>query len=339
MTFLDLYEKHLYARRLVPRSVDYIKARLICFGDWLRREKKKEDHREVTLQDLLDFHSMLRAKRRKLTGEPISAEYCNTHLYALRGYYQFLHQTGRVLINPCADLPQLRSPKPLPKGVLTPSQAMQLLQQPNVLTLFGFRDRVILEVLYSTGLRGLEVCRLSIYDLDLNDGTLTVRKGKGGRDRVVPLGKVATQYLREYLGNVRPKMMARMPHPEAVERLFFSAQRHPLHPQMLYHLVRKSRKKAGLPHTVSTHSLRHTCATEMLRGGASIRHVQEMLGHSQITTTQVYTRVVPSDLQKVHAKTSPSERLKKIEAPTFIFTGMWHESTPHGPRKRRRKRR
>jgi hypothetical protein len=181
--------------------------------------------------------------------------------------------------------------------------------------------------------------QLSIYDIDLNDGTLTVRKGKGGRDRVVPLGKVATQYLREYLGNVRPKMMARMPHPDAVERLLFSAQRHPLHPQMLYHLVRKSRSKAGLPHTTSTHSLRHTCATEMLRGGASIRHVQEMLGHSQITTTQVYTRVVPSDLQKVHAKTSPSERLKKIDAPTFTFTGMWHESTPHGPRKRRRGRR
>jgi len=344
MMFLDLYEKHLYSRRLVPRSVDYIKARLAHFGDWLRREKRNDDPREVTLQDLLDFHAMLRQKRRKLTGQPISAGYCNTHLYALRGYYQFLHQTGRVLIDPCADLPPLRAPKALPQGVLSAGQAMRLLQQPNVLTLFGFRDRVILELLYSTGLRGLEVCRLSIYDLDLNDGTLTVRKGKGGKDRVVPLGKVAAQYLREYLGNVRPKMMATMPHPDAVECLFFSMQRRPLHPQMLYYLVRKSRNKAGLPHTTSTHSLRHTCATEMLRGGASVRHVQEMLGHSQITTTQVYTRVVPSDLQKVHAKTSPSERLKKIEAPTFAFTGMWHEHTPHGPRKRsvrrsRRKRR
>ena len=338
MMFLDLYEKHLYARRLVPRSVDYIKARLIHFGDWLRREKKNDDSREVTLQDMLDFHAMLRRRPRKLTGQPISAGYCNTHLYALRGYYQFLHQTGRVLIDPCADLPPLRAPKALPQGVLSASQAMKLLQQPNVRTLFGFRDRVILELLYSTGLRGLEVCRLSIYDLDLNDGTLTVRKGKGGKDRVVPLGKVAAQYLREYLATVRPKMMATMPHPDAVERLFFSMQRRPLHPQMLYYMVRQNRRKAGLPHTVSTHSLRHTCATEMLRGGASVRHVQEMLGHSQITTTQVYTRVVPSDLQKVHQKTSPSERLKKPLAPTFAFTGMWHDHTPHGPRKRRRKR-
>lgn len=339
MMFLDLYEKHLYSRRLVPRSIDYIKARLSHFWDWLRREKRVDDPREVTLQDMLDFHAMMRRKRRKLTNQPLSANYCNTHLYALRGYYQFLHQTGRVLVDPCADLPPLRAPKALPQGVLTAAQAMKLLQQPNVLTLFGFRDRVILELLYSTGLRGLEVCRLSIYDLDLKDGTLTVRKGKGGKDRVVPLGKVTTQYIREYLANVRPKMMATMPHPDAVERLFFSMQRRPLHPQMLYYLVRKSRNKAGLPHTTSTHSLRHTCGTEMLRGGASVRHVQEMLGHSQITTTQIYTRVVPSDLQRVHKKTSPSERLKKIDVPTFQFNGKWHENTHLGPRKGRRKRR
>ena len=339
MTFLDLYEKHLYSRRLVPRSVDYTKARLITFWNWLRRERKKDDPREVTLQDLLDFHAFMRQKRGKLTGVPVSAGYCNAHLYALRGYYQYLHQTGRTLIDPCSDLPRLHAPRALPKSVLTSAQAMRLLQQPNVLTLFGFRDRVILELLYATGLRGLELCRLSIYDIDLDDGMVTVRKGKGGKDRIVPMGKVATQYVREYLTNVRVKMMAKMPHPEAAERLFFSQLRRPLHPQTLYNLVRKSRSKAGLPHTTSTHSLRHTCATEMLRGGASVRHVQEMLGHSKITTTQVYTRVVPSDLKKVHAKTSPSERLKKPNAPTFTFKGKWHEATPHGPRKDRRKRR
>jgi integrase/recombinase XerD len=338
MMFLDLYEKHLYSRRLVPRSVHYIKARLLHFAHWLAQERDKNDARDVTLQDLLDFHTMLRQKRRRITGEPISATYCNAHLYCLRGYYQFLHQTGRILVNPAAELPRFKSPRPLPKGVLTPAQAMRLLQQPNVLTLFGFRDRVILELLYSTALRGLEVCRLSIYDVDLADGTVTVRNGKGGKDRVVPLGKVAAHYMREYLTNVRPRMMAKMSSPEAVERVFFSQLRHPLHPQMIYYMVRQCRGKAGLPLSTSTHSLRHTCATEMLRGGASVRHVQEMLGHSKITTTQIYTRVVPCDLQKVHKKTSPSERLKKIEVPTFKFTGMWHEYTPHGPRKSRRKR-
>jgi len=104
-------------------------------------------------------------------------------------------------------------------------------------------------------------------------------------------------------------------------------------------MVRQNRRKAGLPDSITTHSLRHTCATEMLRGGASVRHVQEMLGHSQISTTQLYTRVLPTDLKRVHERTSPSERRKKIDAPVFQFDGMWHASTPHGPRKRRRKRR
>lgn len=336
-TFLPLYEKHLYSRRLVPRSVDYALARIGAFRQWLANRRNKTDDRDVVLQDLLDFHSMMR-ERRRLTGEPISAGYCHAHLYALRGYYRFLHQTGRVMLDPTADLPPLRAPKPLPKGILTAAQTLKLLQQPNVLTLFGFRDRVILELLYSTALRGLEVCRLSMYDVDLADHTVTVRKGKGGKDRIVPLGKIAAHYIREYLTNVRPKMMAKLSGPDAVEKLFFSQLRHPMQPQSLYHMIRVYRRKGGLPETITTHSLRHTCATEMLKGGASIRHVQEMLGHSRITTTQVYTRVVPLDLKKVHAKTSPSERLKKTDAPTFQFNGMWHEHTELGPRKRRYRR-
>jgi integrase/recombinase XerD len=338
MMFLDLYEKHLYSRHLVPRSVDFIKARLLCFEHWLLHTKHRGDPRDVTLQDLLDFHAMLRQKRRKTTGEPITAGYCNGHLSSLRGYYRFLQQTGRVLVNPCADLPEFHSPKPLPKGILTASQAMRLLQQPNVRTLFGFRDRVILELLYSTGLRGLEVCRLTIYDVNFEEGTVLVRNGKGGKDRVVPMGRATVHYLREYLAVVRPKMMARMPNPDAVERLFFSQRRHPLHPQMLYYMIRQNRKKAGLPPDISTHSLRHTCATGMLRGGASVRHVQEMLGHSQLSTTQRYTRVVPTDLKRVHARTAPSERRRKIENVAFTFNGMWCESTPHGSRKKRRRK-
>lgn len=152
---------------------------------------------------------------------------------------------------------------------------------------------------------------------------------------MVPIGKVASLYLAEYLATVRPKMMAMKPGTEAVERLFFSQRRRPMYTQMIYNMVRKHRKKAGLPATTSTHSLRHTCATEMLRGGASVRHIQEMLGHSQITTTQRYTRVAPVELKKIHAKTSPSERRTKIGTPDFIYGGMYHTSAPRSGGKRR----
>jgi integrase/recombinase XerD len=333
MNFSALYEKHLYSRRLVPSSIHYIRVSIANFERWLTKEKKKDDPRDVALQDLLDYHTMLRQKRRKLTGEPITIGYCNTQLYCLRGYYRFLHQTGRILVDPGMALPELKAPKPLPKGVLTAAQALKLLQQPNVRTLFGFRDRVILELLYSTGLRGLEVCRLTIYDVDLDDRTVTVRNGKGGKDRVVPLGKAAVHYLREYLTRVRPRMMAKRPGPDAVGKLFFSLQRHPLQPNMLWYMICQNRKRAGLPVTITTHSLRHTCATGMLRGGASIRHVQEMLGHSQISTTQIYTRVVPSDLQKVHQQTSPSERRKKMDVSAFQRVG-WGMEKRHRTRRK-----
>jgi integrase/recombinase XerD len=165
---------------------------------------------------------------------------------------------------------------------------------------------------------------LSIYDVNLEEGTILVRNGKGGKDRVVPMGKAAANYLREYLSVVRPKMTAHIPSAAAVERLFFSQLRNPLQPQMLQYIVRRCRKKAALPPDITTHSLRHTCATEMLRGGASVRHVQEMLGHAQLTTTQIYTRVVPTDLKKVHQRTAPSEQRKKSEAPeAFTFNGKW----------------
>jgi integrase/recombinase XerD len=332
MMYLGLYEKHLHARHLVPATIVSVKERLACFEQWLVRVKHKEDIRDVTLQNVLDFNTMLRHRPHRYTGKPLSAGYCNNHIYAVTGYYQFLHQTGRVLVNPCADLPKLRSGQSLPKGVLTTSQTLKLLQQPDTRTLFGFRDRVILELLYSTGLRGLEVCRLSIYDVNFEEGTILVRNGKGGRDRVVPMGKAAASYLREYLTVVRPKMTAHKPSAAAVERLFFSERRNPLQPQNLHYMIRQSRKKAGLPPDITTHSMRHTCATEMLRGGASVRHVQEMLGHAQLTTTQIYTRVVPTDLKRVHRRTAPSVHRRKTDAPpAFAFNGKWL--------KRRKKRR
>jgi integrase/recombinase XerD len=334
MTYLDLYEKHLHARHLVPATITSVKEKLTYFEEWLVRAKGNEDLRDVSLQDVLDFNTMLRQRRHRHTGKPLSPQYCSSHLYAITGYYRFLHETGRVLINPCADLPEFHCGRSLPKGVLTTSQTLKLLQQPDTRTLFGFRDRVILELLYSTGLRGLEVCRLSIYDVNLDEETILVRNGKGGKDRVVPMGKAAASYLREYLAVVRPKMTARITNAAAVERLFFSERRNPLQPQMLHYLIRRSRKKAELPPDITTHSLRHTCATEMLRGGASVRHVQEMLGHAQLTTTQIYTRVVPTDLKRVHQRTAPSEQRKKSEAPeAFTFNGKWLKR-----RKKRRKK-
>jgi integrase/recombinase XerD len=152
-----------------------------------------------------------------------------------------------------------------------------------------------------------------------------IHQGKGKKDRVVPIGRVAAEYVAEYLERVRPIILghnksraaALLAHGLGVERLFLSDHGTALRPEVLRRILMRYRNAARLPGNVTTHSLRHACATEMLRGGASVRHVQEMLGHSHITTTQIYTRVVPSDLKRVHSHTSPSERRKAIDVPPF----------------------
>jgi len=215
----------------------------------------------------------------------------------------------------------------------------QLLQQPDLGTPAGFRDRTLMELLYSTGLRGREVCRLRIYDLDLEDRTLCVIRGKGRKDRVVPMGKVAVDYLREYLEKVRPLLARRCGvdgrRPTVEEEtmadghtaVFLSASGTAMRTGLLWRIMRRYSQRLGqenLGRRITPHTLRHSCATEMLKGGASIRHVQEMLGHSRITTTQIYTRVVPMDLKKAHQKTAPSQRRRKVEIPVFEYRG-WRD--------------
>jgi len=314
---IDTYRKHLEARLLAPSTVRCHMATLGRFTRWLG----ELDLRDVTLQTLLDYHGQL-ATCRNAPGVPTSVQHRNSQMWVIIAFFAFLHERGKILVNPAADFPVLRKPKRLPRGVLTNAQVMRLLAQPDTQTAIGFRDRTVMELLYSCGLRGLEVCRLTIYDADLKAHTVRINQGKGKKDRIVPLGKVAAGYVCEYLANVRPILLARgQGNRRPVDRLFLNGHGGPLNTDILRRIVRRSAKAAGLGQTVSTHGFRHACATEMLRGGASVRHVQELLGHACLTTTQLYTRVAPVDLQRVHRATSPSERRKNMAVPLFVLKG------------------
>ncbi len=314
--WLDLYRKHLEARLLAPSSVRHHALALSLFARWMG----ERDLRDATLQTLLDYHAHLGAKRRA-DGAQTTVTYRNRQTRIVINFCAFLHERGKLLTHPGADFPPLRKPKRFPKGVLTHAQVLRLLAQPDPSTPLGFRDRAILELLYSAGLRGLELCRLTIYDLDFAARTARVLRGKGGKDRLVPLGTVAAGFARSYLADVRPLLLARSRAKSAVDRLFLNQQGGALDTNALRRLVRRHAKAADLPATTTPHSLRHSCATEMLRGGAKVRHVQELLGHSHLTTTQIYTRVVPVDLQRVHHDTAPSERRRKLDAPAFDLRG------------------
>ena len=315
---IELYRQHLYARHLAPLTVEHRVAHIGHFLEWANWP----DIRDVTFDQLQGYYEH-RRRQRNHCGHPVTLGYCQAQIHAVTSFYAFLKERGKILVNPFADFPKLRKPQRLPKGVLNNAQVLRWMAQPDVSTPLGFRDRTILEVLYSCGLRGMELCKLAIYDVNLKERTLRVNQGKGKKDRVVPIGKVAADYVTEYLERVRPVILTRAkgraatPHGLAVERMFLSNYGTAMRPQVLRRILMRYSAAAHLPSVATVHSLRHACATEMLRGGASVRHVQEMLGHSHITTTQIYTRVVPSDLKRIHSHTSPSERRRAIDVQAF----------------------
>lgn len=306
----ELYVEACRLRGLSPRTILYARLILKHFADYCAG--RLDDLREATLETLMDFYRWI-GKRKKPNGEPTTVRNQNRHIRVLRQVFKLLAQRNLILSDIGAELPLFHDPKSLPRGVMTKEQVLQLLRQPTLTTPNGFRDRTILEVLFSTGLRGGELCRLTLYDVDLPARLIHVIQAKGKKDRVVPVGKVAAGYLAEYLKNVRPLLMNGQAH----AFVFPANNGTPFDTARLFYLVKTYRTQAHLPDNITTHSLRHTCATEMLKGGANIRHVQELLGHSSIKTTQVYTRVVITDLKKAHRRTAPSERRRVLDEVHF----------------------
>jgi len=293
----SLYQKWRRGRHLAEstlRGTDIALKHWIGFCDLVGLA----DVREADQAFLSAFAGHVRqgkSPRGKWTGN-----YQSKILWSVRDLFRHLYESSHVLEDITLGLPPLHKSKALPKNLLNRDQLARLLRQPNLSTAEGFRDRTILEVLYSSGLRGGELCRLTPYDLDLQARSLRVVQGKGRKDRQVPVGKVAAAFLREFLREVRPVLLKKKRKPNG--SLFL------IDTNILRRRFQKHREGAGLGDCHTVHGLRHACATEMLRGGASVRHVQELLGHASIDTTQIYTRVVIDDLQKTHGRTAPGNR-------------------------------
>jgi len=217
---------------------------------------------------------------------------------ALRSYFKFLVLSGFVKKNPSSQLTTPSTWRSLPK-FLTVEEVEKLLQSPEESKPQGVRDRAMLEVLYGSGLRVSELVSLKLAEVNLEDGFLVCR-GKGGKERIVPLGRSACGAVRRYLAEVRPLLVS-----EEREEIFLSRRGKPFTRQGLWKLLRQHAGKAGLAARISPHILRHSFATHLLERGADLRSVQMMLGHSQITTTQIYTHVSRERLRRVYDRFHP----------------------------------
>ncbi len=230
----------------------------------------------------------------------------NNVLAWLKSFMAWLQIEGLLTRNPAATVPYAKEPDPLPKDVLTLAEAVAILDAPDVATPHGQRDRTILETMYATGLRRAELRALEVADLDLDAELLTVRRGKGGKGRVVPLTRTACAALENYLRTTRPALLNGV----GSARLFVSPVNHPgedigLGEHALSNLVTRYAKAAGVKKKVTPHLWRHTCATHLLQNRANVRHVQELLGHKTLATTERYLRLTITDLKDAHRRHHP----------------------------------
>ena len=253
-------------------------------------------------------------------GTPLSRHSQRNALVAVRRFFVDLMDRGRILGDPSRRLELPSAPKRLPQGIMTHGEIRKVLRQPDVETPRGFRDRTILELLYSTGVRNSELRNLRVQDVDVQNREVRVRLGKGRKDRVVPLGEVAARYADEYIRRERPEFVRRRgafftsrrfrPGAEDPDRdlLFYGWRGRKLSVWTLDQAVSRSVAKARLKKHVTPHGFRHTFATHMLKGRAGLRHIQEILGHASLASTQLYTHVEIGDLKREHRKCHPRER-------------------------------
>ncbi len=221
-------------------------------------------------------------------------------LSCLRAFYAQALRGGDVHLDPTADLASPRLGRPLPRA-LSESQVEALLAAPDPEAPTGLRDRAVLELMYGTGLRVSELAALESLNINLRQGVLRVR-GKGDKERLVPIGEEARHWLERYLAEARPTLVGR----RAVSHLFIDRRGEPLNRQQVWYAIKQLARRAGIdPDQVSPHKLRHAFATHLLNHGADLRALQMMLGHSSLSTTQIYTLVAREGLKRLHARHHP----------------------------------
>ena len=298
------YMEHLKVQNYAPRTIVSVECHIRYFFDYLEQETKTEDLSALAYEDLAAYQNWLYfcewSKGKKTA--PLSVSTQLLRLSALMGFFRYLFKQGVIFHDPAASLEQPKRRKALPRGILTGKQVLALLSAPDTETPIGLRDRAILELLYATGIRNEELRNLYLTDVDRELGQVRVT-GKGMKDRVVPAGRIAMNWLAQYLERARPALLAG---PDG-GLLFPSKNGRKLIGLNLIDLVKKHARKAGIPGTVTPHALRHTCATHLLQAGADIRVIQVLLGHSSLSTTEIYTHVDITDLKKVHRACHPRE--------------------------------
>lgn len=286
------------------------------FIDWCE-ERAVMTPQAVTRAMLERYRQHVFHYRRKTDGLPLSFQCQGKRLIAVRVFFQWLTRQHHLMFNPASELELPRPEKRLPRHILSIAEVEQVINTSDTIepTGLGLRDRAMLETLYSTGMRRGELVALHIDDVDLPRGTVLIRQGKGKKDRVVPIGERAVAWVMRYLYEVRERYVEQ-PDEGA---LFLAKHGEAMQGKQLSVIVKLAIERANLERFQTTHPnaachlFRHACATHMLEAGADIRYIQALLGHADLSTTEVYTQVSIGKLKAVHTATHPA-RLQARQA-------------------------
>jgi integrase/recombinase XerD len=293
--FCEWMGAHGYSERTIRNR----RGQLAALIGWLA-ERGVTRPVEVT-RPMLERYQRYLFHYRKTNGDPLSFRSQSQRLLPVRAFFKWAARNRIVLYNPAGEIELPKVEHRLPRPALTAAEAERVLAVPDLDERLGVRDRVMLEVLYSTGIRRSELAHLAVFDLDVERQTLLVRQGKGRKDRMVPIGERALAWVDRYLVDIRPQLVVE---PDD-GTLFLTADGSGLSPDRLTQIARGYVKASGVDKQGACHLFRHTMATLMLDGGADIRYIQAMLGHAELSTTQIYTQVSIRALQAVHAATHP----------------------------------
>jgi len=287
---LDQFINHIKVERgLAANTILAYNHDLMGFFEFLK--KRGVSPIQVNQDDLLSF---IAEKKTQLSPRSLVR-----NLVSIRMFYRFLVTEGRIESNPARIMGIPKMYRYLP-DILSRDEVEALLLQPDIQTVLGKRDKAILELLYATGLRVTELISLKMIDINLEVGFIRTI-GKGSKERIIPMGTKAMDSLKEYLTDSRPSF----PKKEEFSYIFLNSRGRPMTRQGLWKIIKSYALKAGITKTVTPHTIRHSFATHLLEGGADLRSIQIMLGHSDISTTQIYTHIARERLKEIHERYHP----------------------------------
>ncbi len=306
----DKFLEYLLANQYAENTLKGDYYSLDCFFQFLTQTKISEIT-DVTSETIGDYQSWLRQIKTK-KGTPLQMTTIADKLYPLKLFFSYLVKNSHILLDPTRDMEIPSIKKRLPQTILTQEEAAAFLSLPRLDIITGYRDRTIFELLYSTGIRNAELRKLTLKDIDFENRTITIREGKGGKDRITPLTRVAGGYLKEYIEKVRSKLIRNgKPDQKATEIVFLNLKGNQFDRQGLCELIQKYAKASNIKKPVTAHIFRHSIATHLLENGMSIRYIQEFLGHESLGTTQQYAKVTIEDLKKMYNRFHPKEKRKR----------------------------